>query len=227
MKFSKMINIFSLCFYVFVSDRGIAACPGDPKFDHSSILRLTSPPIQPVIIHNLTTAQIQGLRKVRMPAKGMHNPGLTIAEQSIRTDYQIAGSHRGKGPYCVWADSLNVEFCYTKMDVYVSSQYAEGSCPYQVILEHENQHVAINQRVLQKYFDLIQQALKKDRSIPTKANPMIVPTLERGKTAIAARVDHVVTPLYKRFIKEVASENAKIDTLANYKRTQAKCKEWP
>jgi hypothetical protein len=204
-----------------------AACPGDPKFNRASLAVFSSPPLAPVLHHNLNTSQIEALRPGRAPSGGLHNPGLTIAEQTMKTDYRIGGSKNSRSKhYCVWAESVKVEFHYTKMDVYVSNQYAKETCAYKVILDHENQHVAINQRVLAKYLAFMKAALKRDRTIPTKANPLAASTLESGRAAIAARVERVLQPLDRQYMKEVRAENAKIDTLANYKKTQAKCKEW-
>jgi hypothetical protein len=157
----------------------------------------------------------------------MHNPGLTLAEHELKTDYQMGGLQRGgRAEYCVWVESLALDFSFRRMDVYLSSQYPEGSCQYDVILGHENQHVAINNRTLRKYYSLMRQALWKTRSIPTKANPLPVSSLNQGKAIIAARINGIVNPIYARFKKAVLAENAKIDTVANYRRTQAKCSSW-
>ena len=206
---------------------GFAACPGDPHFDRSSVIHLQNTPLQPRYFHDHNTSQIEAMRHSRYHSGSMHNPGITLAEHELNTGYQIGGVSHGRGrSCCVWVDSLQVDFSYHKMDVYVSSQYAEGSCPYQVVLDHENQHVAINQRVFAKYLDWMRRALAADRSIPTKANPLSVASMAQGKSAVSARVNRLLNPIYAKFKREVMVENGKIDTIENYKRTQAKCKNW-
>ena len=202
-------------------------CPGDPKFDRHSILHLSSPPLQPRYYHNMSTAQIESMRHAQFHNKMMHNPGLTLAEQELKSDYQMGGMQRGRrAEYCVWVESLALDFSYKRMDVYVSSQYSEGSCQYNVILGHENQHVAINNRTLQNYYSMMQKALWNARQIPTRAKPLSVRSLSQGKAIIAARINKIVNPIYDRFKKTVMAENAKIDTIANYRATQAKCSSW-
>ncbi len=207
--------------------KALAGCPGDPKFDRHSVLHLSCTSLPPRYFHNVSTAQIESMRSAQFHRSMMHNPGLTLAEHELKTDYQMGGLQRGHlAEYCVWVESLGLDFSYHRMDVYISNQYAEGSCQYNVILGHENQHVAINKRTLQKYYSMMRKALWKARSIPTKANPLSVGSLNQGKAIIAARINGIVNPIYARFKKAVMVENAKIDTMANYRRTQAKCKNW-
>ena len=205
-----------------------ARCGGGPPVNRNAIFHVVNVPIQPTYYHNLNTAQIEGLAtSVKFTSRNMQEPGLTSAEQSLETNYQCGAlentrTHR----VCVWADSVNIEFSYTKMDVYVSNQYPEGSCPFQVILAHENQHVSINQRVLNKYVALMKQAIRRDRTIPSKDRPLAAASFKEGQDIIAARISKIIQPLYQRYKREVLSENRKIDTMKNYRRIQAKCKDW-
>lgn len=208
-------------------DLAFASCQGDPRFDRQSVIHLTGDALLPTYFHNLSTAQIESMRHIHYHSGLQHNPGLTLAEHELKTNYQISGLTHGRGAgVCVWVESLQVFFGFGKMDVYLSSQYAEGTCQYGVILGHENQHVAINTRVYRKYRALMERALLRDRRIPTKGNPLSVQSMAQGKAMIARLINGLTNPLYERFKREVVSENAKIDTIANYKRTQALCKEW-
>lgn len=205
-----------------------AGCGGGPPVRRASVFRVHNTPIHPRYFHDLSTAQIEGLQSsVKLASRNMREPGLTAAEQALNTSYQCGAmentrTHR----FCVWADSVDVDLSYTGMDVYVSDQYPEGSCPYRVILAHENRHVAINQRVLAKYVVLMRRALLKDRTIPTRDRPLEAYSFEGGQKVIADRVERVIQPLYDRYKNEVIRENHKIDTPASYRRTQAKCSEW-
>jgi acyl-CoA thioesterase FadM len=192
-----------------------------------SVIHVVTTPIQTRYFHNFTTAQIEQMRNLEFHNKQLHNPGVTMAEHEIKIDYEIQGrEHPKRDGFYVWTDTVKVNFSFTRMDVYISSQYPEGSCPYNVVVGHENQHVAINTRLLKKYKALIERALKADRGIPTKARPLNVLSMENGRKIIAARINHIVDPLMVRFKNEVTKENGKIDTAQNYRRTQARCKNW-
>jgi hypothetical protein len=206
----------------------MAQCAGGPPVNRQVLFHVVNVPIQPLYFHNLSTAQIEGLQtSVKFTSRNLQEPGLTSAEQSLDTSYQcgaLENTHTHR--LCVWADSVEVDFSYTKMDVYISSQYPEGSCPYRVILAHENQHVAINQRVLKKYLALMKRAIRRDRSIPTKDRPILAGSFKEGQDIIAARIARIIQPLYGRYKREVLGENRKIDTMRNYRRIQAQCKDW-
>lgn len=205
-----------------------AQCGGGPPVNRNAIFHVVNVPILPTYHHELSTAQIEGLaNSVKLTSRNMQEPGLTAAEQSFGVSSQYgAEEYHEIHRVCVWANSVDIEFSYTKMDVYVSSQYPEGSCPYRVILAHENQHVAINQRVLDKYVNLMRRAIRRDRSIPTKDRPISVSSFKEGQDIISGRISRIVQPLYRRYKKEVLAENRKIDTMRNYRRIQAKCRDW-
>ncbi len=202
-------------------------CKGDRHFNSKSVFHVVTTPVQVRYFHNYTTAQIEGMRNLHFHNHLMHNPGLTLAEHELKVDYQIGGlEHENGDGYCVWVESVNVDFSYKQMDVYISSQYPEGTCPYQVILNHENTHVAINQRALAKYRVLLERALKKSRAIPTRAHPMSVVSMNNGKAIINSRINAIVSRVTSAYKREVARENAKIDTPAAYRKTQALCNNW-
>jgi hypothetical protein len=219
---------FALLTFCLIHSTAFAQCGGGPPVNRKEVFRVTNTPIQPRYFHNYSTAQIENLGfSVKLASRNFQEPGLTIAEQTITTDFECESLEDSqKRRVCVWAKSVSVDFSYTKMDVYISSQYPVGSCPYQVILDHENQHVGINQRVLHKYLDLMREALARDRSIPTKERSLVVATFKKGENLISARIKRIIMPLYNRYKKEIKSENMKIDTMKNYGRVQAKCKDW-
>ncbi len=222
MKFKLLLVLF-VCFWSVPSFSDSRT----KRAKASSVIHVVTNPITPRYFHNLTTAQIEQMRHMQFHNNLMHNPGVTMAENEIKIDYKIGGKdHPRRDGFYVWTDTVNVNFSYARMDVYVSSQYPLGSCPYNVILAHENQHVSINTRLLTKYKALIERALKADRGIPTKAKPLSVLSMVNGRAIIAARINHIVDPLMARFKNEATKENGKIDTMKNYKKTQAKCKNW-
>ncbi len=204
-----------------------AQCNPDPTFDSSSVFHIISRPIEPTYYHDHSTRQIEALRHQKLHMRNMHEPGLTLAEHELKTDFRISGMGRSdRKRVCVWLESLDVDFSYTRMDVFISSQYGEGSCPYQVIRDHENQHVSINLATLKKYREKMETAIKGAMSLPTKANPLSFSSLNQAKNILAARIKGIVDPIYKRFKDEVMRNNNQIDTMENYRRTQAKCSNW-
>lgn len=205
-----------------------AQCGGGPPVDRAAVFRVVNAPITPFYHHNLTTAQIEGLQNsVKLTSRNLQEPGLTAAEQELTTNYQCGALETVPNRrYCVWADSVEVDFSYTKMDVYISSQYPEGSCAYRAILAHENQHVEINRRVLAKYVELMRRALRGNRTIPTKDRPLVAASFKEGQDIISRRIQRIIQPLYRHYQKEVLWDNRMIDTMKNYRRIEEQCKDW-
>jgi hypothetical protein len=179
------------------------------------------------IFHDHSTAQITAMRHIHFPVAGMHSPGITVAESEMKTDYQLEFSHRPGTPvYRLWATSVTVVFDYIQMDIFVSSQYGEGSCEYNQILTHEKQHVSIDERELEKYKNRMTAALKRSRLIPSRSHPLVARSAAEGKAMLSRRILGIVNPYFKKYHQAVRSENAKIDTMANYRRVQARCNGW-
>jgi hypothetical protein len=227
------VRVYRL-FSVFISLIGTVSaplcamdCDGDPRFNPASIIHVVTTPIRPRYFHNYSTAQIEQMRHLKFHNRLLHNPGLTLAEHEFKMDYQVAGlEHPRRDGYCVWVDSVDVNFSYAQMDVYISSDYPDGSCPYRVILNHENQHVAIDERVLAKYRTLFEAVLRRNRTIPTRAHPLSVVSVKNGKSIIEERLNRIVHPILEAYKKEVIRENGKIDTPASYRRSQSLCNNW-
>ncbi len=211
---------------------GFAAAAGAPAAMGAE--NVSKPDIQIIsaaaplqIYHNLSTEQITSMRHSRFPSARMHSPGITMAESELKTDYQLEFRQKpGSSVYQMWTTSVTVVFDYTRMDVYISSQYGEGSCEYNQILAHEKQHVAIDERVLEQYKNKMAYALRHTRLIPTLSHPLLVSSPEQGKVILSKRLSGLVRPYFNRYHAAVKAQNAKIDTFANYRKVQARCNGW-
>ena len=192
-----------------------------------SIVRFTSSVPPANYLHDHSTAQIGALRHQRFHSRAQHTPGLTIAEQELKSNFEMETSHRpGSGFYLAWAKAINVDFSYTRMDVYISSQYGEGSCPYRVIRDHENQHVAINTQTLQNDAEKMRQALLTCPDFPTRDHPWKVKSQSQARAALKKKVLGLIDPAYRKYAEEVVRANARIDTPENYRKTQSLCQDW-
>jgi hypothetical protein len=200
----------------------VSAAAGSPPPIH-----VTGNLLRPTYHHEYSTEQIESMSGLRAPSRAAHEPGLTLFEYEISSQYEM--SEKGRSPneaLLIWAKSIDVNFSITRMEVFVSNKYAEGSCQYRTILAHENTHVAINERAYKKYKALLIQALKRDRFLPTQARPLRVASEKEGEEILDRHLKGILTPLEDRFRTEDKRENAKIDTPASYARTQAKCGDW-
>ena len=206
----------------------LAIPSGAARAKGSSILHVTGKVLQPTYHHEYDTARIQAMSGIRAPSRAAQEPGLTLFEYELSSQYEMGEKAKDpRGPFRIWAKSIQVNFSMTRMEVFVSSQYPVGSCQYAAILAHENTHVAINERVFKKYKAILEGQLRRvERSLPSLARPLRAGSEAQGEAALDQKLKPLFQSLEARFAAEVKRENAKIDTPASYARTQAKCKGW-
>jgi hypothetical protein len=180
----------------------------------------------PRILHDRTTGEIEAIRKGREPA-GWHNPGLTVSEHVLNTRYELGLEQDKPGaPYRAYLTKLWVEFGYTKLEVYVASEYARGTCEYNQVLKHEMEHVGIHASTYRRYKRMLREALAAPGLLPTRKRPLHVRDAAQAQVQVDRKVKGVTTPLYDRFTAELLRAQGRIDTPANYKAIQKRCKGW-
>lgn len=202
-----------------------SGCPGEPSFDRSSVVRVATPMPAPRLQTHLDTAGIQALRP---PSAGKSRvPGLTVAQYSLNKDFHISWSRQPRASrLCVWVDSLDIEFAYSRLDVYVSREYPQDTCEGVHVHRHEMEHVEVHRRLHEHYAALMSKALIGAPGLPTRANPAAVESSEAGRRLIDKVIEKTTQPLYERFQEDLASEQAKLDTPESYRVLQGLCPGW-
>jgi hypothetical protein len=189
------------------------------------ILRYLTGMPRPVIHRELPTSRIESLAGFK-PSRFWQNPGLTIGSHELKTSFMIGGSqHPGSSGVNAWLQSLEVVFDYTDLNVYESNDYADGTCEATQIHLHEMQHVAVHRRLYAKYSNILKREIQAS-GFPLKSAPGRYHDMSQAKADIAQRVKVCTEGVYARFRQELSVENDKLDTRANYKATQSRCKNW-
>lgn len=156
--------------------------------------------------------------------EGAYTEGMASGKQSYESQSLMNGiSYSGYGDYCPFFEAINIRIEY-KTDIYVANDYPQDSCEFQSIVEHEFRHHRTNQRVVQKYIAKLKNDLPKmtDQMEAvgyvhyTKIKPRFAMMREGMSDAIQIYNDAMS--------KEIDSENAKIDTLEEYKLEGSRCK---
>jgi len=145
-------------------------------------------------------------------APGWSINGLTVAKPV--STYRIE-SLTGSG--CFSVTRVQVIFTYEDpVKVYVADKYAPGTCEHQVITAHEMQHVDIFRRGRQIYAERMRQVVW---------NAAVQSTGKSEAETNAALTDAVET-VTREFNKALGTAHGAIDTVENYRVTQALCRNW-
>jgi hypothetical protein len=185
-------------------------------------LELRSAPVS--YRNDLSTAEIDrlggGLHR-RQP--GFKTTGLTVADLTygMRMEYwQVA--YR-ENITCLYPHKVEIDLGYRSTTVYVARQYGPETCPYDVVLDHERQHVAINRQVLDDYAPRIRNAVQKT---VMKLFPIAARSGKRAQNEARRKLEVALQKAVQTMIAERDRRHAVLDTPDNYRQTQSLCEIW-
>jgi hypothetical protein len=179
----------------------------------------------PVFNNRLNVAGIRNLFVMRgQTLAGPHQRalGVTFAQTILSLSGQSTARQEGR-IYCVNLDKVDADFGWDRMEVYVASEFKPGECAYNAVLDHENQHVAINQAALREFAPRVRQALE---NALREQRPLAVANPQGGADTLLASVHARMNAMLDEFQRALAERNAVIDTNSNYDAIAALCPDW-
>ena len=176
---------------------------------------------EPAVHNHLSKAQLgtSNLHGQRAQVLGNAQAGLEL-RWSIQ--YQV---REWRNVYCFWTASATVEISYRQLDVNIASDYEPGSCQYEAILDHEFEHVAVAQNILQPYAQQIRQALTS-LAIPTAHLPATANSPEIAREEVEEVFRRTLFPVRDQMSQLLEQQQAEVDTIENYRRTWRRCRKW-
>jgi hypothetical protein len=180
---------------------------------------------KPVYNNRLDVAGIRNLFALRgQTLSGPHSRALGVTYEqtvlSLSGDSIVIKSGRG---YCVALDKVDAAFGWDRMEVYVASEFKPGECAYNAVLDHENQHVAINQAALKEFAPRMRSLLEK---VLAEQRPIYFANSQGGADAILQAVHQRMGDAAEQFQKVLSERNGVIDTDSNYDAIAALCPDW-
>ena len=153
--------------------------------------------------------------------------GLTVAPLISRMEIQTVIIDRGDS-LCVFIEDVTYRIGYKQQLVYIDRKYAPSTCPYNVILEHENLHVQYNNDSLRRYKRQFARAVKMHfRSVDT----LEVPKSRSSRDMIQRWINkQKKIPALSQIQKDLSElqdqKHGRIDSEHSYKMAQRKCDSW-
>lgn len=149
--------------------------------------------------------------------------GLTIADFNMTYQTQMNFRRAKGGGYCVSLSAARITIGYEDMTIFVSRDYPEGSCQFNAILDHELEHVAINEAVLRAYKPRFQKALQRVLRAKTA---IFVHRKGEARSAYILELKRQLEPVADAMLRERTQKNGRIDTRESYARIQSQCDSW-
>ncbi|MDJ0719872.1 MAG: DUF4157 domain-containing protein, partial [Prochloraceae cyanobacterium] len=157
--------------------------------------------------------------------KGANRAGLTqVKVQKKLKFFWDRGAARPDGKVPFFARSVNIFFRLDPIEIYVSSDYAEGSCPYRATLEHEKEHVKSFIKIFHSYRD---KFIKKIYSIsfPTEASPLWSDpgNLSTIQTSLEKLVVQAIKDIANELNADMRKDRAAKDSPSAYEAVHTQC----
>ncbi|MBI4184983.1 MAG: hypothetical protein HY521_13415 [Proteobacteria bacterium] len=171
-------------------------------------------------------AELEQLRHTRgMAARppGQVAAGLTLTEMEFRMHTRVAATPLGRGRYCASLGSVEATVGHPTFRVYIASRYPPGSCPYGVVMRHENSHVAAFRaalvRLAPKFRERLSEAVRR-------LEPVVVAEPDQAAALLQERLRRDLAPVLAELSRAEDAENARLDSPESYRREQEKCADW-
>jgi hypothetical protein len=199
----------------------LAACRGLDPVTPEVRIRTEEPPPPRIV----AAAQAEIRRRTEQDGRGAPadavTRGLTIDELRTETGYTLATATLPDGSRCVALKGIQAKVGSGGLTVLIDRRYQPGTCQYQAILEHEQQHVRINAEALTRTGRLLEQRL---RAVANDWAGRWVPESEAKEIAAAVNdpgADSV------RVARDAAdAKHARLDSPESYAAVQARCDRW-
>lgn len=179
----------------------------------------------PVIHHNLSAQELgrnwpktDAAMRAEFPVTGGYTSGKIKADFDMQFAYQ---AYRGDR-FCLWPVTVRVKVSYTP-NVFIASDYPEGSCRYKDTKAHEYRHVQADIAALKKYLPALEGAARAETKRMQAPPPLSHARMVETRQAFVDGVQAAISGPLNALDVERKQKQALIDTRQEYQRASRAC----
>ncbi len=177
-----------------------------------------------VVYKSVPKSELLQLDKLNNPEKTL---GVTVADLLINYSFEFSEHPLSEG-VCIDLSKIDFFVGYKNLSVLIDDKYAQNSCEYKAIKEHEQKHIQVYQQELKYYGGLLIDEL---RNISQTMQPMYFAKLLNHKAFAMNIEEHISTNetiiiLREKLENSLVKLNQAIDTEQEYLRVKSLCDEW-
>lgn len=199
------------------------ACPHDPGFDRSKLVRVRAA-IPPAVLRRDLSLSALAAQSGGLVGAGKLQ-GLTAVDHQLAFQ-SLVNAETARGKTCVWFEEVRIDMTPASLQIFVPSEYSENSCEYLAILAHEREHERVHAERLAAAAGEIETALTAARWLPARGNPLETDDRIAAETALKAKIAKVVTPAYDKFKTDLAVAQDDLDRPDLYQWVSKRCSGW-
>lgn len=153
-----------------------------------------------------------------------HLNGAMSGSIQMESNVNYIGDLYTNGQVCIYIDKIEVKIHFDPT-IFIVSEYPQGTCEHNAVLEHEKKHLKINQLVINKYTERLAKTLSLALN---KYGWSFGPIPEVNKQALYDRLNKyyvgIVQAEEKRMYEELTRLNQDLDNLEEYERVANACR---
>lgn len=206
-----LVAVFALLLPHRSAAADCAAQPGD--------YRIKVVPVIPKARLDHTKPRSEMSRIAGVPVLGLHTMGLRARLDVEPSYYPVVGGH------CFWVTAVEVEIRAESPYVFVAAEYPEGSCNYNVILAHEDDHAITAKRVIENFEPDFRRPLTS-LAIPKAHAPVFVDEPDAAYARVTEKIWDLVMPVLEDLSRTMDEAQRKVDSEREYRRLYRQCARW-
>ncbi len=147
--------------------------------------------------------------------------GLSTGEMYFRVNSDMMKMRAGYSQTtCGQIKAIRVEFGFKDNKIYVAKEFPKRSCPFKIVLAHEEKHKAVDRAILEDYGDKIRVAM---RDIATRIGVAQSASAIVVDDQINSAFNQAVDKLMRSVEDDLKDRQKGVDTKAEYQRVTDSC----
>ncbi|MCB9958034.1 MAG: hypothetical protein H6843_05395 [Rhodospirillaceae bacterium] len=179
----------------------------------------------PITLDNsVTQAELAAQAGTAIATVGHHATalGLTTARLAYGYSFNVVMSE-DSGRVCGMPRDITIRVGYDQMLVHILERYRPGSCQYEAVLEHEQEHVRINYDTLQRYLPAIEEAVRRAVSNQFPVRGTSTDDVQRlAGTILGTALEQAVQVM----VSDRNARHRQLDSVDSYRATSSRCPSW-
>ncbi len=199
---------------------GHAQSPADHEETVRVEVRLQVPEAE--VNHELSLREIQKLSRAKAAGGATSAVGFTQLMLEVGTRIQSGIRPGADGASSLWAEVIEVRVGYSAATIFIPSEFAESSCLYEAVLDHEREHVANDRALLEDYAERLREQLRRVEW-PSPAMPLKGVSEAEGKKRLEGSLTKVLKSTMNELKKKREQARDALDRRKDYEAMRRRC----
>lgn len=223
-KWTEATAIVALVMGGVVLKNGEAAAASCPSLEHPRFILQSV--TDPQVIYNHSHSQDE-VHKMLEAEKGVGEGwkavGLTRAEFTVKSSAETRLRPQADGTWCAEFVTVTMTAGFTRQVVEIPDRFREGTCEYKAIVDHENEHVATNNKALADHWARLE---RESQAALSSLGAMALKSRDEVNSVPMALLTERLKPIFAAFSEDQRRRNDHLDVPDNYRAVQSQCQNW-